>query len=61
FKPNLDYNDSTEIVFSTSRIFAKLFKTLTVEAKSNVQVYIHFRPLPSQEIQKSLDNGLKDS
>ncbi|KAF0517022.1 peroxisomal membrane protein mpv17 [Gigaspora margarita] len=60
FKTNLDYDDPTEIVFSTSRISAKLFKTLTVEPESNVRVYIRFRPLPSREIQKSLDNGLKD-
>ncbi|CAG8457039.1 15393_t:CDS:2, partial [Dentiscutata heterogama] len=60
FQTNLDYDDPTEIVFSTSRISAKLFKTLTVEPESNVRVYIYFRPLPSREIQKSLENGLKD-
>ncbi|CAG8757899.1 24382_t:CDS:2, partial [Gigaspora rosea] len=47
FKTNLDYDDSTEIVFSTLRISAKLFKILTVEPESNVRVYICFRPLPS--------------
>ncbi|CAG8853632.1 14229_t:CDS:2, partial [Gigaspora margarita] len=50
-----------EIVFSTSKISAKLFKTLTIEPESNVRVYICFQPLPSREIQKSLDNSLKDS
>ncbi|CAG8555592.1 22363_t:CDS:2, partial [Racocetra persica] len=57
FQTNLDYDDPTEIVFSTSRITAKLFKTLTVEPESNVRVYIRFRPLPSREVQKSLDNN----
>ncbi|CAG8849016.1 8130_t:CDS:2, partial [Gigaspora margarita] len=60
---NLFYSSeyfARKIVFSTSRISAKLFKTLTVEPESNVRVYICFQLLPSREIQKSLDNGLKD-
>lgn len=36
---------------------AKLFKTLTVYPESNVRVYIRFRPMPSREIQESLDKG----
>ncbi|CAJ0650018.1 4891_t:CDS:10 [Entrophospora sp. SA101] len=57
FQTNLDYDDPTEIVFSTSRMSAKLFKTLTVEPESNVRVYICVRPLPSQTIQESLQCG----
>ncbi|RHZ71084.1 hypothetical protein Glove_262g53 [Diversispora epigaea] len=57
FQTNLDYNDPTEIVFSTSRMSAKLFKTLTVDPESNVRVYIRFRPKPSREIQEFLDKG----
>ena len=36
---------------------AKLFKTLTIEPESKVRVYIRTRPLPSREIQESLDSG----
>ncbi|CAG8447699.1 8569_t:CDS:10 [Diversispora eburnea] len=57
FQTNLDYNDPTEIVFSTSRMSAKLFKTLTVDPETNVRVYIRFRPMPSREIQEFLDKG----
>jgi hypothetical protein len=57
FQTNLDHDDPTEILFSTSRMSAKLFKTLTIEPESNVRVYIRSRPLPSREIQKLLDNG----
>ncbi|CAG8822296.1 27029_t:CDS:2, partial [Gigaspora margarita] len=37
FKLNLDYDDLTEIVFSTSRISAKLFKILTVELEMDYE------------------------
>src|SRR3954453_11319515 len=57
FQTNLDYDDPTEIVFSTSRMPAKLFKTLTVEPESNIRVYIRLIPLPSREIQEFLDSG----
>ncbi|CAG8733005.1 13142_t:CDS:2, partial [Acaulospora morrowiae] len=52
FQTNLDYDDPTEIVFSTSQMSAKLFKSLTVEPESNVRVYIRFRPQPSREFQE---------
>ncbi|CAG8544148.1 2498_t:CDS:2, partial [Funneliformis caledonium] len=57
FQTNLDYDDPTEILFSTSRMSVKLFKTLTVEPGSNVRVYIRLKPLPSREIQEFLDGG----
>ncbi|GES89175.1 hypothetical protein GLOIN_2v1769365 [Rhizophagus clarus] len=57
FQTNLDHDDPTEILFSTSRMSAKLFKTLTIDPESNVRVYIRSRPLPSREIQKLLDSG----
>ncbi|PKC72861.1 hypothetical protein RhiirA1_411279 [Rhizophagus irregularis] len=57
FQTNIDHDDPTEILFSTSRMSAKLFKTLTIEPESNVRVYIRSRPLPSREIQKLLDSG----
>ncbi|RIA92609.1 hypothetical protein C1645_820444 [Glomus cerebriforme] len=57
FQTNLDYDDPTEILFSTSRMSVKLFKTLTVEPESHVRVYMRSRPLPSREIQELLDSG----
>ncbi|KAG9297531.1 hypothetical protein G9A89_001471 [Geosiphon pyriformis] len=57
FQTSIDYEDPSEIVFSTSRMSAKLFKTLTVEPESNVRVYIRLLPLPHAEIQGSLDRG----
>jgi len=58
FQTNLDYDDGTEMAFSTSRTSAKLFKTLVVDPQSNVRVYIRLRPLPSREIQQALDRGI---
>ena len=58
FQTNLDYDDGTEMAFSTSRTSAKLFKTLVVDPQSNVRVYIRLRPLPSREIQQALDKGI---
>ncbi|KAF9997812.1 hypothetical protein BGZ79_008488 [Entomortierella chlamydospora] len=57
FKSNLSPTDTTEILFSTSRTSAKLFKTLTVPAENHVRVYIRFFPRPSAAIQAALDNG----
>ncbi|KAI1312273.1 hypothetical protein EDD11_002992 [Mortierella claussenii] len=57
FKSNLLPTDSTEILFSTSRTSAKLFKTLTVPSENHVRVYIRFFPRPSAAIQAALDNG----
>ncbi|KAG0354586.1 hypothetical protein BG005_006346 [Podila minutissima] len=57
FKSNLSPSDSTEILFSTSRTSAKLFKTLTVPSENHVRVYIRFFPRPSAAIQAALDNG----
>ncbi|KAF9435384.1 hypothetical protein BGZ76_006407 [Entomortierella beljakovae] len=57
FKSNLTPTDSTEILFSTSRTSAKLFKTLTVPSENHVRVYIRFFPKPSATIQEALDNG----
>ncbi|KAF9103246.1 hypothetical protein BGX29_003628 [Mortierella sp. GBA35] len=57
FKSNLSPSDSTEILFSTSRTSAKLFKTLTVPSENHVRVYIRFFPRPSATIQAALDNG----
>ncbi|CAG8445677.1 3690_t:CDS:10 [Ambispora leptoticha] len=59
FQTNIDSDDLSEIVFSTSRMSAKLFKTLTVDPESNVRVYIRFRPLPSIQIQAAIDRGEK--
>ncbi|CAG8447057.1 5601_t:CDS:2 [Ambispora gerdemannii] len=59
FQTNIDGDDLSEIVFSTSRMSAKLFKTLTVDPESNVRVYIRFRPLPSTQIQAAIDRGEK--
>ncbi|KAF9205229.1 hypothetical protein BGZ59_000594, partial [Podila verticillata] len=57
FKSNLSPSDSTEILFSTSRTSAKLFKTLTVPSENHVRVYIRFFPRPSAAIQAALDIG----
>ncbi|KAF9133180.1 hypothetical protein BGW39_010393 [Mortierella sp. 14UC] len=57
FKSNLSPSDTTEILFSTSRTSAKLFKTLTVPSENHVRVYIRFFPRPSAAIQAALDNG----
>ncbi|KAF9935756.1 hypothetical protein BGZ67_003136 [Mortierella alpina] len=57
FKCNISPTDSTELLFSTSRTSAKLFKTLTVPAQNHVRVYIRFFPRPSAAIQASLDKG----
>ncbi|ORZ29119.1 hypothetical protein BCR41DRAFT_382971 [Lobosporangium transversale] len=57
FKSNLSPSDSTEILFSTSRTSAKLFKTLTVPSENHVRIYIRFFPKPSTAIQAALDNG----
>ncbi|KAF9353671.1 hypothetical protein BGX34_011443 [Mortierella sp. NVP85] len=48
---------STEILFSTSRTSAKLFKTLTVPSENYARVYLRFFPKPSPAIQAALDNG----
>ncbi|KAF9351228.1 hypothetical protein BGX26_010721 [Mortierella sp. AD094] len=57
FKSNLSPTDSTEILFSTSRTSAKLFKTLTVPSENHVRVYIRFFPRPSAAIQAALNTG----
>ncbi|KAF9920409.1 hypothetical protein FBU30_009776 [Linnemannia zychae] len=57
FKSNLSPSDNSEILFSTSRTSAKLFKTLTVPSENHVRVYIRFFPRPSAAIQAALDNG----
>ncbi|KAF9189592.1 hypothetical protein BGZ50_000692 [Haplosporangium sp. Z 11] len=57
FKSNITPSDSTELLFSTSRTSAKLFKTLTVPAENHVRVYIRFFPQPSAAIQAALDTG----
>ncbi|CAO3566103.1 unnamed protein product [Mortierella alpina] len=57
FKSNISPTDSTELLFSTSRTSAKLFKTLTVPAQNHVRVYIRFFPRPSAAIQAALDKG----
>ncbi|KAL1925437.1 uncharacterized protein VTP21DRAFT_320 [Calcarisporiella thermophila] len=56
-KTNLSHDDPTEILFSTSRTSAKLFKTLTVDGYSSARVYIRFRPFPSADIRAMLANG----
>ncbi|KAF9158461.1 hypothetical protein DFQ26_007629, partial [Actinomortierella ambigua] len=58
FKSNLSPSEPTEILFSTSRTSAKLFKTLTVPPENHVRVYIRFFPKPSAQIQASLDQGI---
>ncbi|KAG0226486.1 hypothetical protein BGW41_004197 [Actinomortierella wolfii] len=58
FKSNLSPSEPTEILFSTSRTSAKLFKTLTVPPENHVRVYIRFFPKPSAQIQASLDQGV---
>ncbi|KAG0065796.1 hypothetical protein BGZ89_007929 [Linnemannia elongata] len=57
FKSNLSPSDTTEILFSTSRTSAKLFKTLTVPSENHVRVYIRFFPRPSAAIQAAIDSG----
>ncbi|KAF9115028.1 hypothetical protein BGX27_009146 [Mortierella sp. AM989] len=57
FKSNLSPADTTEVLFSTSRTSAKLFKTLTVPSENHVRIYIRFFPRPSAAIQAALDNG----
>ncbi|KAF9200015.1 hypothetical protein BGZ49_009783, partial [Haplosporangium sp. Z 27] len=57
FKSNLSPADTTEVLFSTSRTSAKLFKTLTVPSENHVRVYIRFFPRPSAAIQASIDKG----
>ncbi|KAF9585974.1 hypothetical protein BGW38_010705 [Lunasporangiospora selenospora] len=57
FKSNLSPSDATEILFSTSRTSAKLFKTLTVPPENHVRIYIRFFPKPSAAIKAALDNG----
>ncbi|KAF9971794.1 hypothetical protein BGZ73_005157 [Actinomortierella ambigua] len=58
FKSNLSPSEPTEILFSTSRTSAKLFKTLTVPPENHVRVYIRFFPKPSPQIQAALDQGI---
>lgn len=41
---SLSYEDNTELVFSLSRTYAKLFKTLTVEPESQARVFLRLRP-----------------
>lgn len=48
-------DDATEVLFSTSRMSTKLFKSLTVDAGSHVRVYIRFRPEPSLAVQQALE------
>ncbi|KAF9429715.1 hypothetical protein BGZ94_009742 [Podila epigama] len=57
FKSNLSPSDTTELLFSTSRTSAKLFKTLTVPPENHVRVYIRFFPRPSAAIQAALNQG----
>ncbi|KAG0296881.1 hypothetical protein BGZ96_008236 [Linnemannia gamsii] len=57
FKSNLSPSDTTEILFSTSRTSAKLFKTLTVPSENHVRVYIRFFPRPSAAIQAAIGSG----
>ncbi|RUS31123.1 hypothetical protein BC938DRAFT_478418 [Jimgerdemannia flammicorona] len=52
---NLAHDDPTEILFSTSRMSSKLFKSLTVDPCGHVRVYIRFRPEPSPGVQQALD------
>ncbi|OZJ05554.1 hypothetical protein BZG36_01690 [Bifiguratus adelaidae] len=46
---NLPHDDPSEIVFSTSRMAPKLFKSLTIGPHENVRIYIRFRPLPTDK------------
>jgi hypothetical protein len=52
-KSNIEKDDSTELLFSTSRTSSKLFKSLTIEPESNSRIYLRFIPLPSPAIQKN--------
>lgn len=54
---NLPHDEPSEILFSTSRMGAKLFKVLTVDAGGNARVYIRFRPLPASSLQAAWDRG----
>lgn len=52
---NLLHDDPTEILFSTSQSATRLFKSLTVEPKNHIRVYIRFRPLPSRSVQCEME------
>jgi hypothetical protein len=52
---NLLHDDPTEILFSTSQSATRLFKSLTVEPKNHIRVYIRFRPLPSKAIRQQIE------
>lgn len=52
---NLLHDDPTEILFSTSQSATRLFKSLTVEPKNHIRVYIRFRPLPSNAARHQIE------
>ncbi|KAI8577331.1 hypothetical protein K450DRAFT_252656 [Umbelopsis ramanniana AG] len=52
---NLLHDDPTEILFSTSQSATRLFKSLTVEPKNHIRVYIRFRPLPSKAVRHQIE------
>jgi hypothetical protein len=52
---NLLHDDPTEILFSTSQSATRLFKSLTVEPKNHIRIYIRFRPLPSKATQDEME------
>lgn len=54
---NLLHDDPTEILFSTSQSATRLFKSLTVEPKNHIRIYIRFRPLPSKAIKDKIEDN----
>ncbi|GAB5587420.1 hypothetical protein Unana1_02320 [Umbelopsis nana] len=52
---NLLHDDPTEILFSTSQSATRLFKSLTVEPRNHIRVYIRFRPLPSKAVHEEIN------
>lgn len=41
---NQDVDDPSDLAFSLSRTFVKLFRGVTIEASGSLRVYVHFRP-----------------
>jgi len=42
---NQDTDEPSDLVFSLSRTFAKLFRGVTIDGNSSERVYIHYRPV----------------
>ncbi|KAL7750535.1 hypothetical protein RI367_003871 [Sorochytrium milnesiophthora] len=49
-KSTLPASDNSELLFSTSRNIAKLFKSIIVDPDSQVRVYLRIRPVPGPSI-----------